>query len=335
MHAFDWLRHSGENPLRSVYVVFGDDAFLIRESINAIARLAFPGQAAEGSITKYVGSHTSLADVMDEVSTLPFFSKRRLVIVEEADPFVSKYRSELEDYAENPSETGILLLQVKRWTASTKLAKIVERVGLAVDCSAPQEAALAPWLIELARTRHGTQLDADAARLVVELAGNEPGILAGEVEKLSVYAGDAKRIEREHVLKLVGTGRVETIWKTVDAATTGHSREALEHLDSLLAGGEDPIAMLAATSATLLKIHHAGRLRTRRMDLDEACRIAAIPSFALEKTRRQHAHLGPRRVDQLPGMLLRADLDLKGGSSLDPRVVLETFIVRLSLSRSD
>jgi DNA polymerase III subunit delta len=88
-------------------------------------------------------------------------------------------------------------------------------------------------------------------------------------------------------------------------------------------------------SASLLKVHHAGRLRGARLPLEEACRIAGMPSFAVEKTGKQHAHLGPRRVDQLPATLLRADLDLKGGSSLEPRVVLEQLLVGLSRPRAD
>lgn len=71
------------------------------------------------------------------------------------------------------------------------------------------------------------------------------------------------------------------------------------------------------------------------MNLDEACRIAGIRDFAIEKTRRQHAHLGPSRVDRLPAVLLKADLDLKGGTLLDPRVVLEELLIWLALPRTD
>ena len=159
------------------------------------------------------------------------------------------------------------------------------------------------------------------------------GILAAEVEKLAVYAGEKGRIERSDIMKLVGAGRVETIWKTLDAATTGEAKTALEHLDTLLAAGEQPTPMVAAMSASLLKIHHAGRLRAARINLDEACRIAGIPAFAASKTGKQHAHLGPKRVDQLPAMLLKADLDLKGGSMLDPRSILEILLVQLTLPR--
>ena len=134
---------------------------------------------------------------------------------------------------------------------------------------------------------------------------------------------------------MVEAGRIETVWKVLDAATTGHAAEAIGDLDHLLAAGEYPVRVLAALTTSLLKTHHAGRLRAFRLNLDEACRIAGIRDFAVDKTRRQHAHLGPSRVDRLPAVLLKADLDLKGGSLLDPRVVLEELLTWLALPRTD
>jgi DNA polymerase III subunit delta len=332
MNALKWLRESGQQPVRSVYAVFGDDAYLIRESIKALVSTVLPGEESGAAVSRFVGSQTSLAQVLDEVCTLAFFSRLRLVVVEEADSFISKYRKELEGFVEHHRGSGILLFQSKQWLATTKLAKLVDKIGLAIDCSGPPESELAGWLIQLARTRDDAQLDPDAARLLVELVGPETGILAAEVEKLAVYAGDSKRIDRQDVAKLVGAGRVEKIWKALDAATTGQGRMALEHLDNLLAAGESAVGLLAAMSTSLLKLHHAGRLRTARVNLDEACRIAGVYPKAVG---RQHAHLGPSRVDQLPAWLLQADLDLKGGSLLEPRVVLEQLLVRLALPRKD
>jgi DNA polymerase-3 subunit delta len=156
-----------------------------------------------------------------------------------------------------------------------------------------------------------------------------------ELEKLTTFVAENRRIEKNDILQLVGAGRVETIWKALDAALAGQGPLALDHLDTLIAAGEQPVGLLAAMSANLLKLHHAGQLRAARLNVDEACRLAGIPSFAVEKTRKQHAHLGPSRVDQLPAKLERADLDLKGGSSLDPRVILETFLIQLALPRLD
>src|SRR5262249_23266756 len=96
MHALDWLRANSRQPIRPVYAVFGTDHYLIRESIGAVSRTVFPATEDDPAITRYVGAQAGLADVKDELFTLPFLSRRRLVIVEEADGFVTKYRKDLE-----------------------------------------------------------------------------------------------------------------------------------------------------------------------------------------------------------------------------------------------
>jgi DNA polymerase-3 subunit delta len=333
MRALQWLRDSSSIPSRRVYVVHGDDLYLRRQSLDAIIHHAIGDDSDDMVVSRFEGKAATLADVLDELRMLPFFSKQRVVIVEDADPFVTKHRKELEGHVGAPGGTGILVLVVKSWPSNTKLSKVVEGSGLAIDCTSPGEKDLLPWLTHLAETKHQALLEPDAARLLVELVGAEAGILAAEVEKLSVYAGESARIRREDVARLVEAGRIESVWKVLDAATVGDAASAVEHLDELLASGEYPIKVLAAFTSSLLKVYHAGRLRAARVPLEEACRIAGV--FGVDKTRRQHAHLGPARVDRLPEMLARADLDLKGNSPLDPRVVLEGLLVELALPRKD
>ena len=213
-----------EQPIRPVYTVYGDDSYLIRESIGAVGAGGSSGRGSRGGHQSVCGAGGAAGHVLDEVCTLPFFSRRRLVIVDEADTFVSKHRKDLEAYVANPSQSGVLLLQVKQWPATTKLAQLVEKAGLAINAAAPREAELVKWLTQLARARFDAELATDAARLLVELVGPEAGLLASEVEKLAVYAGDSRRIERADILAIVGAGRVETVWKALDAATTGEGR---------------------------------------------------------------------------------------------------------------
>jgi DNA polymerase-3 subunit delta len=333
MRAFEWLRDTSVHPLKAVYVIFGDDVYLRREAARGIIGLALGEQADEMAVSRFEGKTSSLADVLDELRTLSFFARRRVVVVEEADPFVTKYRAELETYVQSPAKSGVLVLLVKSFPSNTRLAKLVAAGGLTLDCGNPGEKDLVPWLIHLAATKHGAELDSGAARLLVELVGAEVGILAAEVEKLSVYVASTGRIERDDVSRMVEAGRIETVWKVLEAATVGQAAAATRQLDELLAAGEPPVRMLAAMASSLIKLHHAGRLRVARLSLEEACRTAGV--FSPGQARRQHAHLGPGRVDRLPDMLLKADLDLKGNSVLDPRVILEQFLIALALPRAD
>ncbi len=335
MHALELLRDPSTMPVKPVYAVYGDEVFLRREVLDLIVRTSLQGEEDELAVSRFEGDHAKLANVLDEVRTLPFFTKCRVVIVEGADPFVTAHRKDLEEYVEHPSTGGVLVLSVKSWPSSTKLAKVMERTGLAVECKGPHERELAPWLGQLAKSRFSSHLDDDAAQLLVELVGPEIGVLVSELEKLAIYVGDRAKIHREDVARMVGAGRIESVWKSIDAATTGRGELALEYLDGLLASGESEVRFLAGMSVSLLKVYHAGRLRKARTSLEAACRESGIPPFAVEQTRQQHAHLGPERVDRLPELLLQADLDLKGSSTLAPRVVLEKLLVQLSLPRED
>lgn len=336
MRALELLSGSTGGGLKPVYVVHGDDLFLRREATSAIIRLALGPDADELAVRRFEGGSASLAEVLDELRTLPFFAKRRVVVVEDADPFVTKNRKQLEKVLDEGPGAGVLILVVKSWPSNTLLYRRVAATGLAVNCDSPNEKDLVPWLVDRA-SRSQAQLEPEAAKLLVELVGPEVGILASEIEKLAVYVGDKDKgkIRRSDVSRMVEAGRIETVWKVLDSATLGQTAEAVSDLDDLLAAGEPPIKILAAFASSLQKLHHAGQLRARRVPLSEACAAAGIRDFFIEKTGRQHAHLGPSRVDRIPAMLLKADLDLKGNSALDPRAVLERFLVELALPRED
>src|SRR4051812_37168704 len=102
MRALEWLRDPSAPPLKPLYVVHGEDLYLKHQSINAISRCVLGDPADEMAVSRFEGKATSLADVFDELRMLPFFSKRRIVIVDEADPFVTRYRKELEGHVASP-----------------------------------------------------------------------------------------------------------------------------------------------------------------------------------------------------------------------------------------
>jgi DNA polymerase-3 subunit delta len=335
MHAIEILRNPESVVVRPVYAVAGDEAYLRAEALAAIERAVLGDADPAWAVARFAGETAGLADVLDELRMVPLLAKRRVVLVEDADKFVSAHRKELEGYVDRPSANNVLVLAVKTWPSNTRLAKAVEAKGLTIECKSPPERELPAWLTGFAKAREGVKLDDAAARLLLELVGPDVGRLASELAKLVNYVGDRRAIRRDDVATMVGAGRVETIWRILDAATTGDPAGALADLDRLLASGEHPVGLLAAMTASLRKLHHAGMLRLAKRDARDACRAAGIPPFAVETALRQHTHLGPARVAGLPNRLLRADLDLKGGSQLPPRVVLERLVVDLARPRRD
>jgi DNA polymerase III subunit delta len=342
--AIEFLALPKKHSCGPVCAVFGDEAFLKREVLKTIRRLVFGGDDGEFSLSTIEGDAAQLRDVLDALATVTLFGgERRLVIVEDADSFVSEHRSALEAYVERPAKGSVLLLEVKTWPGNTRLAKAVAAVGIAVECKSPTESQIKRWLIHRATTEYGARLESAAADALVQMLPPELGILEQELAKLSLVAGKQGVIDANIVRENVGGWRTRTTWDLVDAAADGRAADALGQLHRLIAAGEKPQGLLPQIGHTLRQLATATRLIETadasggRLSLRSALEQAGVPAFKISMAERQLRQLGRERAKQLTGWLLAADLAMKGHNSADARarLELERLIVRLSTVASD
>lgn len=335
--ALDYLTQPQKYAPRPVCVVFGDESFLKRQAILQLREAVLGGGDGDFSFTTFEGRAVELRDVLAELTTLAMFgSGKRLVLIDEADDFVGRYRAELEDYVAQPASGGVLVLELKTFPSNTRLFKAVAAGGLLIDCKAPDGAPLIRWLVQWAKQTHQVLLPQTAAEMLVDLVGPELGLLDQELAKLALLAGKDKKITAEMVTQSVGSWRAKTTWEMLDAVMDGNARAALMQLDRLLAAGEQPVGLLGQISASLRRYAAATRLilqgeaTGRRIALRQALEQAGVRSFVLQKAERQLRRLGRNRGARLYRWLLEADLDLKGASALPPRLTLERLIIRLA-----
>ncbi len=340
LHAIDYLAAPAKYPPKPVCVAFGDESFLKGHVLSGVRDAVLTGDEGDFSLSTFEGPKANLAEVFDCLATLAMFGGgERLAIVEDADKFVTRYRAELEDYVAEPAAGGVLVLVLKSWPANTRLYKAVASTGLTISCSSPTPARLSKWLATWARQAHGVDLQSSAAEQLVEMVGPELGLLDQEISRLALTTEPGGKITAAAVKKAVGSWRAKTTWEMLDAALDGKSREAMLQLDRLLLSGENPIAVLAQIASTLRRFAAATRivLQTeqagRRIALKPTLEQAGFKPFVLKKAERQLRQLGRQRGQQLYGWLLGADLDLKGYSSAEPRLILERLVLRLATSR--
>jgi DNA polymerase-3 subunit delta len=338
LDALDYLAQSEKHAPRPICVLFGDESFLKREVLANLRRRVLSGDEDDFSLTTFDGEEVALREVMDELSTVAMFGGQRLVVVESGDDFVSRHRSELEDYAAHPRETATLVLQVDSWPATTRLYKALAESGLQIECKTPAPARLQKWLISWAKERHQAKLDPAAAEELAESVEPELGLLEQELAKLALMVGDDRTITIDMVRTAVGAWRTKTTWEMLDAAVDGDAGKALAQLDRLLLAGEQPVAILGQIGSSLRRFAAAARLveeaetKGGRISLRDALTEAGFKPFVIGKAEPQLRQLGRVRAGRLYHWLLEADLALKGGSSSPARArfTLERLVARLS-----
>jgi DNA polymerase-3 subunit delta len=329
MDSLTFLQRAPKGEPRPIYVLPGDEDYLKRQVLATLRERVLGGETDAFGYSTHEGDKADFAAICGELETLPFLSPRRLVVVDKADPFVTRHRTALEKYVASPTTTGVLVLEVASWPANTKLAKALAGEAT-ITCKALPVQRLPEWCIQRAESAHGKQLVTSAANLLVDLVGAEMGQLDQELAKLAVYVGDGKRIDAEDVDKLVGHSRAENVWIIFDAIANGRVGEALAILGRLLEQGEAPLALLGAFGSQLRPLARAYRLNDRGMPLPAALEEAGVPPFRIRSAEQQLRHLGRRRAERLFDWLLEADLGMKGSSQLPERTQLERLVVQLA-----
>lgn len=325
MDALAWITKTPAQ-LQNLYVLPGDEAFLKRQVVGVLRKKLGDEDL---SFSTFAGDKTTFAEVFDELETVGFFSPKRLIVVDSADPFVSKYRAQLEKKVNQLPASGVLVLEVKSWAANTRLAKMVADAST-LTCAAPKGYRLGPWCVEWARLSQQKTLANAAADLLVDLVGSDLGLLDQEITKLSIYVGNRTKIEAEDVDKLVGNQREESTWKIFDALATGQKTEALGILDRLFEQGDDAHKIVGAFGFQFRKLAMAARLAANGLTLGAALQQAGVPPFGQKTAETQLKHLGRKRAERLYEDLLNLNMNLRGESPLPPRVLLERFLIELA-----
>ena len=230
-----------------IYVITGKEQALVNTRCKELVdTLLEPSQKGMGLFNVDPG-RTAASEVFDELRTLPFLTEKRVVLIKGADDFVKENRPLLEKYFENPSDTGILILTVSSWSASTKLAKKLSGVGELISITEPKCWELPARLAEYTRDAHDKNLTKPAAELLIELSGENLAQLYSEVDKLALFALDEKTIKPGHIEALTGHNRLFNCFSVIDAVTAGNLGGAISRLRKMFA--EDKSAEYTAVGA--------------------------------------------------------------------------------------
>jgi DNA polymerase III delta subunit len=283
--------------------------------------------------------------VFDEAATVPLFaSATRAAVVRQADAFVTAARESLERIASaSRGNRGLVILEVKSFPATTRLAKAAAAHGLVIETAIPPRHNTVGWVRKWAETSHGVKLAAATAEQLLERLGGQLGQVDQALARIAAATPPAARgkpVPPEAIEEFVGTPGERSAWGMIDAAASGDAPTALAELADLLDAGESPIAIAAQASAVLRKLASAARLLAlpagegRPAGVEPALREAGVAAWpkALAQARESLAQLGAARARRLPIWLRDLDLALKGEASrgLRARLAVERLFCKMA-----
>jgi len=224
----------------AIYLLYGDDEFAIRVFLEEqlIARMG-ESSAATMDITSLDGRTKSLEAIQAETHTIPFLSKRRMVILYNPLALAKGKTNQgkfLELLASVPPSTALVLiednkLENKHWL----LSWIQENPHQAWSqlFTLPKGGAMTHWILDQAH-KMGGEISNPAAQLLASYIDEDPRLANSEINKLLTYVDYSRIVSEEDVQLLVADVRQGDVFEMVDAVGYGDGEKALGMLRRLL-----------------------------------------------------------------------------------------------------
>jgi DNA polymerase III delta subunit len=234
-----------------VWVLWGDAQPRVDEAVARVTAAALEGiRVPAFNHGSYRAGDPSAPEVWAAARTLPMMDALRLVVVRDLQEGSVEFFCRFLDYAAEPSPSTVVVASgVGFPKPESKQPAWVDRLGTALGKNGVilsfQARDVRPVeFVEERASALGKSIDRQAARLLVELIGGDPSILASEVAKLALYVGEAPAIDVDAISAATSQITIGEVWDLTTAMAVRDRNKAVAALSRLLDGGDDPHRML-------------------------------------------------------------------------------------------
>ncbi len=324
----------GEAP--PIALLHGGYGQLLDDALDAATRGLFPDRAsAAWGREVFDGRERGVDEIVRSAMTLPLGSGRRLVAVRRAQALAAKGADALTVYAASPNPATCLLLLADEPLRASRERRVDHWLLTGLPTTAIVELPtrgsreLAGWLRQRAALEGLTVTD-EAARLLVELTGEDTATLLGEARKAALAGGpDNRAVGVKDVGAIVGERRLDAIFDLTRAVERRDLAGALKTLDRLLATEDAPL-LLSVLARDVRTAWTALAWRRRGRPVEEIARTLRRPPAVIE------ALTGPTSGSEaLFAWRLRRcwDADRRLKSSGEPRAEMAALVADLCAER--
>jgi len=320
-------------------LLLGSDLYLRDLCRAKLVEAYLPETARDWSVTRFSVADESLDRILSQAQTLPMLSTRQLLFAEDLEALEGLEQDareasveQLAAYLDDPALFTVLVLEAKALDKRTRLAKMLVEKALVVEVeldakSNDRETAAAMMALQMAREM-GVELDRDAAEELADILDDDLARIHNELEKLTTYAGNRRKVTRADVEALVISAKKYSVWQLAEMLAGGQRSKALEFLDNLLREGEQPAGLVGAIAWMYRKLVEAQEMPTHLSGWQAAQRLGMRPEMA-ELALRQSRKISQQQLLEGLAALYEADNRLKSGAA-DDRAVMEFLVARLT-----
>lgn len=298
------LKKSFASGIKPIYLVCGDDAFLVARATRLIVDACNIDEGLNLSNFEGADVKGNTENLIAALTSYPFLGDKRVVLLKEFYPLVADVKS-LKSYFENPCETTVFIIaNLSKSDNILKLPNVTE-----VDCFKGDESVATMWIKSQAM-KGGVRISQGAIDKIIDYCYGDMTKINGEIEKLVAYALTSGEITEKDVETLCVKELDYQTYEVVEFIASKKYEKAYTCLTEILSSSSDGQKLFVS-----LYYHYRRMLFSALSPLSdgEVAKHLKIKEFAVKMARRQAKSYPVKRLKQIVDSLSLYDEKFKQG----------------------
>lgn len=317
--------HIKSGLFKQFYLLYGSEPYLIRLYRDKL-RDAILGESDQMNFSRFEGKDMDLKEVNDIAQTLPFFSDRRLILIENSGLF--KVQSDLAEVLLKAPDSTIFIFAEKEVDKRNKSYKFIKDRGIISEMNGLDERNLKLFIASLLKPV-GKKITESTANYLLDKIGTDMENIRNEIDKLISYTLDRDTITVEDVDEIVTAQITGKIFQMMDAIGLQQQDKALSLYYDLLSVRERPSHIL------YLMMRHFNILLQVKDLINNGYTSAAItekvsvPAFTVGKYISQSKNFSKEQLTYALKLAADTEEQIKTGR-IQEMIGTELLIIRFS-----
>jgi DNA polymerase III subunit delta len=243
------------DPVRPVILVFGPDAGLVSERVNAIVKASVDDPNDPFSLVRLDGEELTAnpSRLVEEAQTIPLFGGRRAVWVKAGSRNIAPA---VEALLALPASECRVVIEAGDLRRTAPLRAAVERAknAAALPCYTDGERELGR-LIDAEMRAADLVLKPDARAVLIPLLGGDRVASRNEIRKLALYARGRTEVGVNDVIAVVSDASELALDELIDAAFAGRPADVEAQLSKVRTAGTPVGSIFFAAQRQLAQLH--------------------------------------------------------------------------------
>ena len=215
-----------DHSFKPVYLLFGEEAFLKKSYKNRLKDAITDGDTM--NYNYYEGKGMNVNEIIGLSDTMPFFSEKRLILMEDSGFFKGGAGAdEMTQYMEHIPETTCLVFVESEVDKRSRLYKAVKKYGYAAELSHQDPGQLARWAAGIL-SKNGRKITGRTMELFLSKTGDDMENISSELEKLISYTLGRDIVTDEDVETICTTQVTNKIFDMISAISARQTRKAMD-----------------------------------------------------------------------------------------------------------